>query len=99
MPKSFTRPIRVPPSSAPPMYWLLAKTTSDTVKPRPRVTTARLTPRVRSAGRAKRPPITMVSATPAGMASSTGRPARTNRPANSAPMPPSAHWASDSWPA
>ena len=98
-PNSSMRPIGVPPSRLPPTYWLLANTTSDTVKPRPSVTTARLTPRVRSAGRANTMPMSTVSTTPAGMASSAGTSARISWPAISAPMPPSAHWASDSCPA
>ena len=69
----------------------MANTTSDTRNPSANVTTARLTPRVRNAGMANTNPIGMVNKMPARMANSTGTPARTIRPAISAPIPAKAH--------
>ena len=81
---------------SPVKYWLL-KTTCWTANPNPRVTTARFTPRVRSAGMAKIVPTRMAKTTPARNASSAGQCSwPTRRAAISAPSPPIAYCASDS---
>ena len=79
-------PVATEPKS-PVKYWLL-NTTCWTVNPNPRVTTARLTPRVRSAGMAKIVPTRIANTTPARNASSAGHCSwPTSRDANSAPSP------------
>ncbi len=83
-----------------PVKSVLLNSSDQEAKPRPRVTTARFTPRVRSAGRPKTKPTTTAVATPSGTAASKGQPwLDTSRPAAKAPTPPSANWARDSCPA
>ena len=58
------------------------------VKPRPSVTMARFTPRVRNAGSANNKPTGIVSSTPSGIASSTGKSRRrTNDPGDERARP------------
>jgi hypothetical protein len=61
-PKRTGSPIWVPPK--PPVKSVLPNKTSSTALPNPRVTIARLIPRVRTAGRPNRSPSGIVAATP-----------------------------------
>jgi hypothetical protein len=98
MPKRLCAPTGVP--SRPPVRSALANTVAETATPRLSVTTARLMPRARRAGRAKTTPTSIVTATPAMSASRNGTCASTtSRPATSVAIPPSANCASESCPA
>ena len=84
----------------PPVKKSLLKTINSRVVPSPRVTTARVIPRVLTAGRAKRMPTGMVSSTPQISAIRKGTcQIDTMRPATHAPKPAMANCASDICPA
>ena len=83
----------------PPVSAELVSTSSVTITASPNVRTARLTPRVRSAGMATTPPSNMVARMPTGTASSKGHPAAAiRRDETQTPKPASAICASDSCP-
>ena len=84
---------RYPPVSGP-----LLRTSSWIRSANPKVATARLTPRVRRAGRAINSPSGMAAAIAARRASSNGTPCATRRAATQTPKPPRANWQSESWP-
>ncbi len=82
------------------MYLPFANRMSSSAVPRPSVTTASATPRVRTAGSAKTIPSGTVASTPTMSAAQNGKPAAsTSRPAAHAPKPAIAYWASEIWPA
>ena len=97
-PKSDTLPTGVP--LVPPVYFVLLNNTFWTACAKPNVITARLTPRVRNAGRAKSRPTSVAARTPPANASGNGHDCELlNRPATSAPMPANANWPNEIWPA
>ena len=78
----------------------LLKMIASTVKPRLRVTTARFTPRVRSAGMARMRLAGMARIIPPTMARGAGTPwLAMSWAEKSAPRPPMAYWPRESWPA
>ena len=97
IPKNVWPPTTVKPSA--PTQRVFVKTIALTLIASPSVTTARLMPRVRSAGIAKSRPIGIVHTTAARTASSNGQPrSATRRALINAASPASANWASESWP-
>ena len=84
----------------PPVTELLVKISELNISARASVATARLVPRVRTAGRATTIPTSVVTTTAVSQASSKGHPlADMRRAATHAATPASAIWHSDSWPA
>ena len=86
--------------SKPPVMLAFWKISELNTSASARVTTARVTPRVRMAGRATTTPTATAAATPMRMAGTKPRSKLlAERAATQAPKPARANWHSDSWPA